>query len=208
MTLIQSVCRIRPRVAPVDEGRMPIFAVLLFAAIVSSTSLIPVSGVAQELTGSPAKASSKFEDTAWKLIRNSEDPADFETYLEIYPNGRFNRLAKQRITRLTEPPRKSRTIVIAPTVSAPVPMPKPQLPATRPADSKLAASQPVTTTPKNPDVVLAPAAYVPMPAAPQPQLPAREPKEPKLGSGVTSQPVTEAEPVDPLDCAMGGMDVD
>lgn len=86
---------------------MAIFPLLLSSAIACSALLMPAFVVAQNFAASRPDASSEFENTVWKLIRNSDDPADFETYIEIYPTGRFNRVARQRVSELTEQPRRS-----------------------------------------------------------------------------------------------------
>lgn len=201
--------RICPHLAPADETRIPIFALLLSTAIACSALLLPAPGNAQDLAASRAGTSSKFEQTVWSLISDSDDLADFETYLQIYPNGRFNLAARQRIIELSEQPRTSRGIVLAPAASTPSPaVPKPQLPATRSEESKLAASRPLTPPRKKPNVAAAPTTYVPAPAVPKPQLPQTRPVESKAAANVVSRPLTEPEPVDPLNCAMGGMDLD
>jgi hypothetical protein len=192
------------RLALADEDCMPVLGMFLSTVIACSAFLMPASGVAQDMAASPAHASSRFEHTAWKLIRNSDDPADFETYLDIYPNGRFKLTAKQRITQLTEQRRTSRTIVLEPASRFASEVPQQQLPATRSAKSKPTAIRPPMPPRKKPDVVPAPAAYVP--AAPQPQMPATMRTEQKPIANAESRPVIESEPVDPLDCAMGGMD--
>jgi hypothetical protein len=185
---------------------MPFFAVLLSIAVACGAILMPASGVAQQPAASRASAPSKFEHTAWKLIRNSDDPTDFETYLEIYPNGRFKLTAKQRINELTEQRHRSRAIVLAPASRPASEAPRPQLQATRSAKAGFAFTRPPPPPRKKPNFVPAPAAYVPVLAAPQPQLPAAKPTEPKPVANVESRPVTEPEPIDPLNCAMGGMD--
>jgi hypothetical protein len=192
------------RLALADEERMPVLRLFLSTAIACSGFLMPASGVAQDMAASLADEPSRFEHTAWKLIRNSDDPADFQTYLDIFPNGRFKLTAKQRITQRTEQRRQSRTIVLEPASRFASEVPKQQLPATRSAKSKLTAIRPPTPPRKKPDVVPAPAAYVR--AAPQPQMPATMRSEQKPIANAESQPVIEPEPVDPLDCAMGGMD--
>jgi hypothetical protein len=205
MVRVLATGQIRPRFVPA-EGRMPFFAVLLSTAVACGAILMPASGVAQEPAALRASAPSKFEHTAWDLIRDSDDPADFETYLEIYPNGRFKLTAKQRINELTEQRRKSRAIVLAPASRAASEAAQPQLPATRSAKSGFAFNRPPPPPRKKPNFIPAPAAYVPVLAVPQPKLPATKPTEPKPVADVESRPVTEPEPIDPLNCAMGGMD--
>jgi uncharacterized protein YgiM (DUF1202 family) len=50
----------------------------------------------------------------WESIKDSQDPADFQAYLETYPNGRFAALARRRMT----PPATRQHAVAVP---APVP---------------------------------------------------------------------------------------
>ncbi|HUF45675.1 MAG TPA: peptidoglycan-binding domain-containing protein [Aestuariivirgaceae bacterium] len=42
----------------------------------------------------------QIELTFWSSIRDSSNPADFEAYLETYPNGAFARLARNRLAAL------------------------------------------------------------------------------------------------------------
>ena len=44
------------------------------------------------------------ENLFWQSIMNSTNPADFEAYLEQFPNGVFRRLAENRLTALREQP--------------------------------------------------------------------------------------------------------
>ena len=47
------------------------------------------------------------EITYWESVRDSEDPAMFEAYLEKYPEGQFRELAVARLAKLTLPRRTS-----------------------------------------------------------------------------------------------------
>lgn len=49
-----------------------------------------------------------FELSYWESIRTSNDPEDFRSYLERYPNGSFTELARRRATR-TQPPTVKKT---------------------------------------------------------------------------------------------------
>jgi formylglycine-generating enzyme required for sulfatase activity len=55
--------------------------------------------------GETAQASgrSEFEGTLWNVIKESSNPADFEAYLEVFPNGQYAKEAKQRISILRAP---------------------------------------------------------------------------------------------------------
>lgn len=62
-----------------------------------------------------ADGSAKFETTLWKTVTASDDPADYEAYLALFPNGRFaaqarEALARLRKTKSTGVPNKSRAI--------------------------------------------------------------------------------------------------
>lgn len=46
---------------------------------------------------------SKFEGELWNVIKESANPADFEAYLEVFPNGQYAKEAKQRISVLRAP---------------------------------------------------------------------------------------------------------
>ena len=45
-------------------------------------------------------AASESENLFWQSIMNSANPADFEAYLEVFPNGLFRRLAENRLETL------------------------------------------------------------------------------------------------------------
>ena len=51
----------------------------------------------------PPPASAEQETVFWQSIVNSTDPADFEAYLEVFPNGVFRRLAENRLAVLRSP---------------------------------------------------------------------------------------------------------
>jgi hypothetical protein len=48
----------------------------------------------------------KIELTFWNSVKDSDDNAMFEAYLEKYPQGEFRSLAEVHIARLGKPPRK------------------------------------------------------------------------------------------------------
>ncbi len=63
---------------------------------------LPAASGAQQTTASPA-ASAELEGLFWQSIMNSTNPADFEAYLEQFPNGTFRRLAENRLAVLRDP---------------------------------------------------------------------------------------------------------
>ena len=64
----------------------------------STAAALPAVSAAQP----PATAAQ--ENLFWQSIMNSTNPADFEAYLEQFPNGVFRRLAENRLTALREQP--------------------------------------------------------------------------------------------------------
>ena len=48
----------------------------------------------------PGAAGAEQENLFWQSVVNSTDPADFEAYLEVFPNGVFRRLAENRLSAL------------------------------------------------------------------------------------------------------------
>lgn len=60
----------------------------------------------------------------WETIKESDDKADFEAYLAEYPDGKFVRLAKNRLRKLKKP----QTAAVTPLVK-PKPVPSPAKPA-------------------------------------------------------------------------------
>jgi len=84
------------------------------------------------------------EITFWNTIKDSQDPRDFQAYIENYPNGSFNKLARIRISNLPDPAAKTRAVspaavpaapstVAAPAVAAAAPQAPPVQPAPAPA---------------------------------------------------------------------------
>ena len=51
----------------------------------------------------PASTSLQQETVFWQSIQGSTDPADFEAYLELFANGTFARLARNRLAALRGP---------------------------------------------------------------------------------------------------------
>ena len=63
-------------------------------------------------------ASAEQETVFWQSIVNSTNPADFEAYLEQFPNGVFRRLAENQLSTLREQPERT-TSGNAPRVGSP-----------------------------------------------------------------------------------------
>ena len=55
-------------------------------------------------TAQASGQSPNFESALWNVISGSENPADFEAYLEVFPSGQFATEAKQRLSVLRAPP--------------------------------------------------------------------------------------------------------
>ena len=74
----------------------------LVAAVSSAgaSAALPVAAPAQQ---QPSPVSAEQENLFWQSITNSTDPADFEAYLEVFPNGIFRRLAENRLAALRSP---------------------------------------------------------------------------------------------------------
>ena len=71
-------------------------------ALRSAAPSAPAASGAQQTTASPL-ASAELEGLFWQSIMNSTNPADFEAYLEQFPNGTFRRLAENQLAVLREP---------------------------------------------------------------------------------------------------------
>ena len=67
----------------------------------------PVGSAASAGAGGPASAVLQ-ENLFWQSIQDSTDPADFEAYLELFANGTFSRLARNRLAALRRPGTVSR----------------------------------------------------------------------------------------------------
>ena len=66
-------------------------------AATSAAAAPPTVSTAQQ---QPPPANAELEALFWQSIVNSTDPADFEAYLEEFPNGVFRRLAQNRLSAL------------------------------------------------------------------------------------------------------------
>jgi hypothetical protein len=52
----------------------------------------------------------QFESLLWELVRNSPDATDLKAYIEMFPNGRYLRQAKDRLSgRATNAPVTAQT---------------------------------------------------------------------------------------------------
>ena len=71
------------------------------AAASSAVASAPAAVSAAQQQSPPAR--SEQETVFWQSIANSTDPADFEAYLEVFPNGVFRRLAENRLRSLRSP---------------------------------------------------------------------------------------------------------
>ena len=71
------------------------------------TGALPVA-VSPPAAGTAAAAALRQETLFWESIRASTDPADFEAYLELFANGAFSRLARNRLASLRGPASISR----------------------------------------------------------------------------------------------------
>ena len=69
------------------------------AATVSARTSSPPPAATVQQQSSPV-ASAEQESLFWQSIVNSTDRADFEAYLEVFPNGVFRRLAENRLSAL------------------------------------------------------------------------------------------------------------
>lgn len=49
-----------------------------------------------------ADGDAKFEATLWNMVRESNSAADYEAYLELFPNGRFAAQARESLARLKQ----------------------------------------------------------------------------------------------------------
>ena len=74
------------------------------AGVTAASSAGPAVPAAVSATQQqPPPASAEQETVFWQSIANSTDPADFEAYLDVFPNGVFRRLAENRLRSLWSP---------------------------------------------------------------------------------------------------------
>jgi hypothetical protein len=80
------------------------------------------AGAATALNNAPTTSrddAAAFELTYWDSIKNSNDPADFRSYMEQYPSGKFIALARNRLKTLETNKRSTSTSSITPTGKQP-----------------------------------------------------------------------------------------
>lgn len=70
-----------------------------------STSDLPTRKVKQNLRDN----TDQFENTMWAIVKESNDPADYDAYLEIYPNGRYSAIARKALHKLRTPSNPARS---------------------------------------------------------------------------------------------------
>lgn len=92
--------------------------------------------------GPAAPATSANDNTAeiafWNTIKDSQDARDFQAYIENYPNGAFNKLARIRISNLPDPSKARAAAVVPPAAMAPAAVaPAPVAPTAPDAVAKL-----------------------------------------------------------------------
>ena len=78
--------------------------VLCASVCMASATALGAVSAGQPTTPSdqaPESASAELEVLFWQSIGSSTDPADFEAYLEQFPNGVFRRLAELRLSALS-----------------------------------------------------------------------------------------------------------
>ena len=88
---------------------------LLSDFVVRPAAVVPAGSAGFDGAGGPAAALLQQETAFWQSIEDSTDAADFEAYLELFANGTFARLARNRLASLlgsagapplgTDPPR-------------------------------------------------------------------------------------------------------
>ena len=70
------------------------------SALGAPVASAPPVAVPPAASGSSAAAVLQQETVFWQSIQGSTDPADFEAYLELFTNGTFSRLARNRLAAL------------------------------------------------------------------------------------------------------------
>lgn len=85
----------------------------------------PTPSVASDIGAPPgafervADNATEFEATMWNIVKKSGKPADYEAYLEVFPNGQYAGQARDALARLRTaqpkaPPKASRSIKLYP----------------------------------------------------------------------------------------------
>lgn len=73
---------------------------LLIAALVAISPMRAASAETQPAGPLPVAQDDVVELEFWQTIRSSNDPAEYEAYLQVYPKGKFSILARVRLKRL------------------------------------------------------------------------------------------------------------
>ncbi|TFW07524.1 formylglycine-generating enzyme family protein [Oxalobacteraceae bacterium OM1] len=91
----------------------------------------------------PKDSAEQVELTFWESIKDSNQPGDYEAYLQQYPNGRFAALAKSRIARLrANAPQQAPAAPPATEAPKSAPPVKRAAPAEKPAPRKTPSPEP------------------------------------------------------------------
>lgn len=123
--------------------------------------------VASLTPAAPATNDNAAEIAFWNTIKDSQDPRDFQAYIENYPNGVFNKLARIRISNLPDPNTKARAAaVVPPAAMAPAAVaPAPVAPTAPAAVAKLTPAPAPAASPAPPVPPNVIASLTPAPAA-------------------------------------------
>jgi formylglycine-generating enzyme required for sulfatase activity len=81
--------------------------VIIRASILAALAIVLVTGAVAFSDSAraaivPKESPERFELMFWDSIKDSDNPADYDAYLEAYPNGRFAPLARARARSLRE----------------------------------------------------------------------------------------------------------
>ena len=110
-----SVAGLRPSVVGQPTFRQRERLVAAGTSVPSSPATVAAAAGQQP---APPAATAEQETVFWQSIVNSTDAADFEAYLEEFPNGVFRRLAQNRLAALRSPANDRPASVGRPTDSA------------------------------------------------------------------------------------------
>ena len=98
-----SVAGLRPSVAGQPTFRQREQPAAGASARPSATAVAAARPSASGAPPAAQQGTAEQENLFWQSIVNSTDPADFEAYLEEFPNGVFRRLAQNRLAALRSP---------------------------------------------------------------------------------------------------------
>ncbi|WP_318841052.1 formylglycine-generating enzyme family protein [Noviherbaspirillum aerium] len=133
--------------------------------------LFAMSACAAQAGVLPKDSAEQYELTFWESIKDSNHAADYEAYLQSYPNGRFAPLARARVQRL----KAQAPAAAKPEAAAEKPSAKP------PPAAKTPAERPPVDKPRTDTARPAPDTAAPPPKAAD--APAREKPMPPVASG-------------------------